>query len=79
MILLDLAITDEFHKTSNYDFFLANLIDEFYSVKGYLYQSITYIRMVKRSLRNLKIQECVKRRKENFHEIYRVKHISTFC
>lgn len=45
MILLDLAITDEFHKTSNYDFFLANLIDEFYSVKSYLYQSITYINL----------------------------------
>lgn len=63
MILLNLAITDEFRKTSNNDFLLANLIDEFYSVKSYLYQSITYInvsialiytyiRMVKRSLRN---------------------------
>lgn len=63
MILLNLAITDEFRKTSNNDFLLANLIDEFYSVKSYLYQSITYInvsialiytyiRMVERSLRN---------------------------
>ena len=63
MILFNLAITDEFHKTLNNDFLLANLIDEFYSVKSYLYQSITYInvsialiytyiRMVERSLRN---------------------------
>lgn len=63
MILFTLAITDEFRKTLNNDFLLANLIDEFYSVKSYLYQSITYInvsialiytyiRMVERSLRN---------------------------
>ena len=63
MILFTLAITDEFRKILNNDFLLANLIDEFYSVKSYLYQSITYInvsialiytyiRMVERSLRN---------------------------
>lgn len=34
MILLNLAITDEFRKTSNNDFLLANLIDEFYSFKS---------------------------------------------